>query len=99
MAELKKGDKIYALDEKDLAETHGQLYKAGVVTEFGKDLNGPYMIVTDVQPEKSIIQQLEETMEAVKCEICDNYCKHPCNSEIDQEQLDRICENCPLNRL
>ena len=99
MTELKKGDKIYALDEKDLAEAHGELYTHGVITEFGEDLNGPYMIVTDVKPQKNIIQQLEETAESVKCEICDNYCKHPCNSEISQEQLDKICENCPLNRL
>ena len=31
-------------------------------------------------------------------EICDYYCKWPVNTE-DQAQLDRFCEECPLNNI
>lgn len=31
-------------------------------------------------------------------EICDFYCKWPINCE-DQAQLNRMCEDCPLNNL
>ena len=44
--------------------------------------------------EKSITQILDD----VKSEICDKYCKYPFEVE-DEADLDKICENCPLERL
>ena len=45
-------------------------------------------------------------IEVIKTRICDNYCKHferirETFEDIDvgQEELDRICEKCPLNEL
>lgn len=42
--------------------------------------------------------KLKETIEEVKTEICDKYCIHPFFVD-DQEELDRICESCPLERI
>ena len=39
-----------------------------------------------------------EIMEDVKEKMCDKYCRFPYECE-DEDRLDRICENCPLNRL
>lgn len=45
-------------------------------------------------------------IEKIKTQMCDNYCKHFAEiratfEDIDrgQEELDRICEQCPLNEL
>lgn len=45
-------------------------------------------------------------IEKIKTLMCDNYCKHfdrirATFDDIDegQEELDRICERCPLNEL
>lgn len=45
-------------------------------------------------------------IEKIKTQMCDNYCKHFADiratfEDIDrgQEELDRICEHCPLNEL
>lgn len=45
-------------------------------------------------------------IEKIKTHMCDNYCKHFAEiratfEDIDrgQEELDRICEHCPLNEL
>jgi len=45
-------------------------------------------------------------IEKIKTQMCDNYCKHFAEiratfEDIDrgQEELDRICEHCPLNEL
>lgn len=45
-------------------------------------------------------------IEKIKTQMCDNYCKHFAEiratfDDIDrgQEELDRICEHCPLNEL
>ena len=45
-------------------------------------------------------------IEKIKTQMCDNYCKHFAEiratfKDIDrgQEELDRICEHCPLNEL
>ena len=45
-------------------------------------------------------------IEKIKTQMCDNYCKHFAEiratfEDIDrgQEELDRICERCPLNEL
>lgn len=45
-------------------------------------------------------------IEKIKTQMCDNYCKHfeeirATFEDIDrgQEELDRICEHCPLNEL
>ena len=44
--------------------------------------------------EKSISQILDD----VKSEMCNKYCKYPYEIE-DEADLDKICENCPLERL
>ena len=45
-------------------------------------------------------------IEKIKTQMCDNYCKHFAEiratfEDIDrgQEELDRVCEHCPLNEL
>ena len=52
--------------------------------------------IAEVAP-KGIIQQLNETVEQVKFELCDKYCKYP--NTVDQFVLDNMCENCPMNNL
>lgn len=38
-------------------------------------------------------------IEAVCDDICNNYCKYTEQAFTDQDELNEICENCPLNRL
>ena len=51
-----------------------------------------------------IVQELQETIEKVMNEMCDNYCKYP--EKYTKEEWDEIafnddspCINCPLTRL
>lgn len=41
---------------------------------------------------------LEQELEAMRELFCDSYCKYPliCKS---QDEIDGICDNCPLNKL
>lgn len=34
----------------------------------------------------------------VSNDICDNYCRHA-RSEMNEDEVENICGNCPLNRL
>jgi hypothetical protein len=51
----------------------------------------------------TVTQQLEK----IKEDICDNYCKYPEKyleeiknpDEAMTEMYERVCENCPLNKL
>lgn len=43
---------------------------------------------------KTITRMLEE----VAAEICDEYCKYP-NELASQEELEKICEKCPLEKI
>lgn len=45
-----------------------------------------------MENEKTVTGLLEE----ISDEFCDNYCKHRDKSE---EELDEICEQCPLNKI
>lgn len=36
-------------------------------------------------------------LEELKARICDDYCKWP--SKLDDEYLEEICDDCPLNEL
>lgn len=45
----------------------------------------------------SMNDEYKEIMEDVKSEMCDHYCKF--RSTENQEELDEICKNCPLDRL
>lgn len=48
-----------------------------------------------VNDEENIMDKLTtEMME----HICDNICKEPCRTDIDQEQLDDICAECKMAR-
>lgn len=40
-------------------------------------------------------------IEAMKEDICDNYCKYPViwHEEHQDEDLEEVCNNCPLNKL
>ena len=41
-------------------------------------------------------------MDEILQEICDNYCKYPCEWDEDEQGqtlVDAICVNCPLNKL
>lgn len=57
--------------------------------------------------EKTMIQQIEATVEEVQKEMCDSFCKYPHRyflkyndvNEAYERMLDDVCANCPLNRL
>ena len=38
----------------------------------------------------------KETIESTKEDMCDNYCKYP---NMDDCDMDSVCENCPLNNI
>ena len=40
---------------------------------------------------------ITELLETILFEICDKYCKYP--NELEQEELDKKCENCPLTKI
>ena len=43
-------------------------------------------------------EKITQILEEIAAQICDEYCKYP--SQIaSQEELDRICESCPLERI
>lgn len=45
---------------------------------------------------------LKELIEEVAEAICDKYCRYTAESyieDMDQDQLDRICKSCPMNKL
>lgn len=45
--------------------------------------------------EETIVDKLTtEMME----HICDNICKHPCRTDIDQEGLEEICAECRMGQ-
>lgn len=48
--------------------------------------------------EKCLTEIVEEIIEEVSVKICDDYCKYPnmCRKEDD---LLKICDECPLNKL
>ena len=39
-----------------------------------------------------------ERLEKITGEFCDRYCKYPCKTK-NQDELDEICESCPMNEL
>lgn len=43
--------------------------------------------------EKSKMDQIVTEMRE---HFCDKLCKHPCRTDIDQEQLDAICDECKM---
>ena len=50
--------------------------------------------------EKTVSQIIEE----VKTEICDKYCRYPTMYDMDDEDqynemIEKVCSNCPLDRL
>lgn len=53
----------------------------------------------------SMIKTITETVEKVKEEICDNYCKYPllCGQHPEEEEfaewLNKVCQECPMNKL
>lgn len=46
----------------------------------------------------SKMSNLASVLDEVKQNICDKYCRFPYEVE-DQEQMDELCERCPLNKL
>lgn len=56
---------------------------------------------------KKTASSISDTLEVVKSEICDNYCKYPIDyalmyedSEVAYEtMLEDICSECPLNMI
>lgn len=45
--------------------------------------------------EETIVDKL--TTEMLE-HICDNICKHPCRTDIDQEELEEICAECKMGK-
>lgn len=41
-----------------------------------------------------------EVIEEVVTEMCDKYCKYPLMEyDYEDEMLEKVCSNCPLNRI
>lgn len=54
----------------------------------------------ELMPAEKLSTIVSETIEAVKRQICDDYCKYPAEYSGENEQmLEEQCEDCPLNRL
>lgn len=51
--------------------------------------------------EEKVIKRITitDTIEEIKEEMCDKYCRHRHDPAMTQEALDCICEKCPLTRL
>ena len=47
-----------------------------------------------MKEKKTVVQIIEEAV----AEFCDNYCKYPYEAK-SQEELDKICEKCPFERI
>ena len=50
--------------------------------------------MSDKTEKKSIAQIIKETCE----EMCNNFCKYP-EKGLTDEELEKICEGCPLDNL
>ena len=73
----------------------GALVRNDTVVGAGRCISiGPY----GEEKEESCMGDIQRQAEEVAGEICDHYCKHP-QTAAGQEELDRICDGCPLNRL
>ena len=44
------------------------------------------------------INELENVVEEVRKEMCDDYCKYPHECK-DEEELNERCNNCPMCRI
>lgn len=58
-------------------------------------INNHLMDVTNLNLSRE--KTFPETLEEVKVEMCDNYCKYP--EQLSEEELNDKCEECPLGRL
>lgn len=47
-----------------------------------------------MENQKSVTDLIEE----VRAEICDKYCKYR-DRELGDNEIEKLCENCPLNKL
>ena len=84
------------------------------LTQFNK-INKCYVMRPDVEQGDHIqklgrYEDLEDQLEDIKSEICNDYCKHiaECNNKnldekmkdaIWEDMQDKVCSICPLNRL
>ena len=53
---------------------------------------------------KEKAKTVSQIIEEVEAEICDKYCRYPTIYNVDDEDefnemMDKICVNCPLDRL
>lgn len=55
-------------------------------------------IQTTIQQIRVMIAKLQSQTEDVVSDMCDNYCRHPREIK-DEDLLNDICEQCPLNKL
>lgn len=55
-------------------------------------------IQTTIQQIRVLIAKLQSQTEDVVGDMCDNYCRHPREIK-DEDLLNDICEQCPLNKL
>lgn len=58
-------------------------------------INNHLMDVTNLNLSRE--KTFPETLEEVKVEMCDDYCKYP--EQLSEEELNDKCEECPLGRL
>ena len=54
-------------------------------------------IMVEVDKLWSEFMQVKQTLEEVKTEMCDEYCKYPYIAETQEELLNQ-CAKCPLNK-
>ena len=59
-------------------------------------------IINNMRRNNPLDMTIEEQIEKVKEEICDTICKHVDRANVNitnTEELEQICEKCPLRRL
>lgn len=77
-----------------------QLQEGKTITkEMGQRLYGCLCKLKDYEDTGMSPQQIQDWMydlEDMAGHVCDDLCRHPYDIQ-DQDDLDRICENCPVS--
>lgn len=92
MSELNVGDTIHFMDAESMAYACERLGNEDVQTDFifEKDGKKGYWLVVTGLEHIPMFDEVKQTM-------CDCYCKYPCFIS-DQDELDKICAECPLDK-
>ncbi len=96
---MKKGDVIRCTGKEQMVEIDQQLCIEGYTTDFLYQHNGEHGLFIE------IIKVPREIKTNPKEKMCDDYCRFTSKDYlkeyggITEENLEQICENCPLKEL